>query len=477
MTKDELESRTHTKYVGQTVYYSHEVDSTNTWAKRLAEEGAPNGTLTTAETQTAGKGRRGRVWKSPEGTSVSMSLLLYPDLEPAKAPMLTIVMGLAVVQGVQRALGVDTRIKWPNDAVLNGKKLCGILTEMSAQIDYINYVVIGTGINVNQTEFPEEIAEIATSLAIEMGHSGQSGENSRSGAGGVRGELRKIPGGREISPALQEAYEAVLANKDQPVRVLDPKEPFEGVALGITSTGELRVQKRGWNDRGSAFRRGFSARPVQLCIEKLGSGKENIMYSDDEKVVLCGASAYEQKYYFNQDFASLPQSVQDELHIMCVMFTVEIGGIFTMWFDSDGSLQFETEAVDADAMYDEIGGALRIKQYQEEKKDLLESLELYYRVFFLGEEVPEEAFAWKKTERSRMESKKRTLQTMPPLKIGNVEMQNPLVLAPMAGVTDLPFRVLCKEQGAGLICMEMVSAKAILYKNKNTEDLMTIRSG
>ena len=73
-----------------------------------------------------------------------------------------------------------------------------------------------------------------------------------------------------------------------------------------------------------------------------------------------------------------------------------------------------------------------------------------------------------------MESKKRTLQTMSPLKIGNVEMQNPLVLAPMAGVTDLPFRVLCKEQGAGLICMEMVSAKAILYKNKNTEDLTTI---
>lgn len=122
VTKDELESRTHTKYVGQTVYYSREVDSTNTWAKRLAEEGAPNGTLTTAETQTAGKGRRGRVWKSPEGTSVSMSILLYPDLEPAKAPMLTIVMGLAVVQGVQKALGVDTKIKWPNDAVLNGKK-------------------------------------------------------------------------------------------------------------------------------------------------------------------------------------------------------------------------------------------------------------------------------------------------------------------------------------------------------------------
>lgn len=109
-----------------------------------------------------------------------------------------------------------------------------------------------------------------------------------------------------------------------------------------------------------------------------------------ENIVLCGASAYEQKYYFNQDFASLPQSVQDELHAMCVLFTVEIGGIFTLWYDGDGSLQFETEAVDADAMYDEIGAGLRIKQLQQEKRELLESLELYYRVFFLGEEVPEE---------------------------------------------------------------------------------------
>lgn len=114
------------------------------------------------------------------------------------------------------------------------------------------------------------------------------------------------------------------------------------------------------------------------------------MYSEEEKTVLCGASAYEQKYYFNQDFASLPQSVQDELHAMCVLFTVEIGGIFTLWYDEDGSLQFETEAVDADAMYDEIGAGLRIKQLQQEKRELLESLELYYRVFFLGEEVLEE---------------------------------------------------------------------------------------
>ena len=109
------------------------------------------------------------------------------------------------------------------------------------------------------------------------------------------------------------------------------------------------------------------------------------MYSN--KIVLCGASAYEQKYYFNQDFDALPQQVKDELQIICVMYTEEIGGVFTMEFDEDGNLQFKTEALEADAMYDDIGSVLRIKKLQEEKRDLLESLEMYYRVFFLGEDV------------------------------------------------------------------------------------------
>lgn len=112
------------------------------------------------------------------------------------------------------------------------------------------------------------------------------------------------------------------------------------------------------------------------------------MYQD--KIVLCGASAYEQKYYFNQDFNSLPEAVKQELQIMCVLYTEEIGGILTLEFDDDGNLQFKTEALDADAMYDEIGSVLKIKQLQEEKKELLESLEMYYRVFFLGE-IPEDA--------------------------------------------------------------------------------------
>lgn len=110
-----------------------------------------------------------------------------------------------------------------------------------------------------------------------------------------------------------------------------------------------------------------------------------------ENIVLCGASSYEQKYYFNPDFNSLPESIKQELQIMCVLYTEDIGGILTLEFDEDGNLQFKTEALDADAMYDEIGSVLKIKKLQTEKKELLESLELYYRVFFLGENLEEDA--------------------------------------------------------------------------------------
>ncbi len=110
----------------------------------------------------------------------------------------------------------------------------------------------------------------------------------------------------------------------------------------------------------------------------------------EEKVTLCGASAYEQKYYFNEDFRALPDSVKDELHIMCVLYTEEIGGVLTLEFDEEGRLEFRVESLEADAMFDEIGSVLRIKQLRRDKEELLESLELYYRVFFLGEDVEEE---------------------------------------------------------------------------------------
>ena len=106
-----------------------------------------------------------------------------------------------------------------------------------------------------------------------------------------------------------------------------------------------------------------------------------------EKTVLCGASSYEEKYYFNRQFSALPESVRQELQIMCVLYTEDVGGILTMEFDEDGNLEFRVTAADGDYLFDEIGSALKIKQYQTEKRELLESLELYYRVFFMGQQI------------------------------------------------------------------------------------------
>lgn len=106
-------------------------------------------------------------------------------------------------------------------------------------------------------------------------------------------------------------------------------------------------------------------------------------------IVLCGANSYEQKYYFNDEFAGLPESIRQELKIMCVLYTEDVGGVLTLEYEEDGTLEFKVTATEMDYLFDEIGSVLKIKQYQREKKDLLESLELYYKVFYLGEELEE----------------------------------------------------------------------------------------
>ena len=230
----------HTKWAGKTVHFARKTDSTNLWIKRLAKEGAPEGTLALAEFQSAGRGRLGRSWEVPEGTSVMMSILLRPKFEPQYAPMLTLVMGMAVAKAVKK-LGFDVSIKWPNDVVVSHKKICGILTEMGVRDGKIDYAVIGVGINVNIREFPEEMADKATSLYLESGK-----EFDRSQIPGLVMEAfeeyyEKFAATCDLS-GLKEEYESILANYDQPVRVL-AKEPYEGVARGITDGGELLVEK------------------------------------------------------------------------------------------------------------------------------------------------------------------------------------------------------------------------------------------
>lgn len=115
--------------------------------------------------------------------------------------------------------------------------------------------------------------------------------------------------------------------------------------------------------------------------------RDETMYQD--RVVLCASNAYEKKYYINPDFSTLPSSIQDELKIMCVLYTEEVGGILSLVFEEDGTLEFEVSANEEDLLFDEIGSALKIKQLQQTKQELLESLEMYYWVFFLGEEFSE----------------------------------------------------------------------------------------
>lgn len=230
----------HTKWAGKTVHFAREIDSTNLWIKRLAKEGASEGTLALAEFQSAGRGRLGRSWEVPEGTSVMMSILLRPKFEPQYAPTLTLVMGMAVAKAVKN-LGFDVSIKWPNDVVVSHKKICGILTEMGVRDGKIDYAVIGVGINVNIKEFPEEMADKATSLYLESGK-----EFDRSQIPGLVMEAfeeyyEKFAATCDLS-GLKEEYESILANYNQPVRVL-AKEPYEGVARGITDGGELLVEK------------------------------------------------------------------------------------------------------------------------------------------------------------------------------------------------------------------------------------------
>ena len=247
MTEAEIKSLMHTEWVAKEVLYFDTIDSTNTKAQELAEKGYPSGTLVVADKQESGKGRRGRSWVSPSGTGIFMTLMIKPDINPNNASMLTLVAALAVAKAITSVTGEEAMIKWPNDIVINGKKVCGILTEMNAQFDYINHIVVGIGINVHNESFPEEISQMASSLMIEAGgkrfHRAQIIAETMSYFEQYYDTFLKT---QDLSALVRE-YDELLVNRNKSVRVLDPKEPFDGKAMGITPKGELIVDT--WESR------------------------------------------------------------------------------------------------------------------------------------------------------------------------------------------------------------------------------------
>lgn len=240
MSKAEILSQLDTTWLGKELIYFDTIDSTNEYAKQIAME-SQHGTVVVGDQQTAGKGRLGRTWISPRGCSIYISYLLKPEIAPSHASQLTIVAALATAKAVEEVTGLTTQIKWPNDIVVNGKKVCGILTEMSADMDQIHHVVVGIGVNVNMTSFDEEIAATATSLRLEK-------EEVISRAQIIVAMLKHFEVCYDVFcktedlTGLLEEYNARLVNKDKEVRVLDRKNEWTGIARGMNESGELLVE-------------------------------------------------------------------------------------------------------------------------------------------------------------------------------------------------------------------------------------------
>lgn len=239
---EEIKSRLDTQWAGSRVYYYETLDSTNICAKRLAEQGAPNGTLILADRQTAGRGRLGRSWETDVGTSVAMTVIVRPKLPPTKASMLTLVMGMAVASALNALFGLNCKIKWPNDVVVNGRKICGILTEMSAEINRINYLVIGSGINANMEDFPHELKDRAVSLRMLLGKRVNRAEIICACMKWLETYYDAFQRTEDMS-GLMEEYNRMLVSLGREVCVLETGGAFQGDCLGVNREGELLVRR------------------------------------------------------------------------------------------------------------------------------------------------------------------------------------------------------------------------------------------
>ena len=171
-----------------------------------------------------------------------MSILLRPDCPADRAPMLTLLAALAAEKGIREAEGLEPMIKWPNDLVMNGRKICGILTEMKTTDSHAGYVIVGIGINANLTVFPEELRDKATSLLLESGREADRAEIAAATVNALEKYYERFLREQDLS-SVREEYNQNLVNRGRRVHVLDPAGGYEGWCLGITSAGELQVRK------------------------------------------------------------------------------------------------------------------------------------------------------------------------------------------------------------------------------------------
>jgi BirA family biotin operon repressor/biotin-[acetyl-CoA-carboxylase] ligase len=242
LTPDLLRQQLKGSMFGKRIHHFFRTDSTNRVAMELGYTNEPEGAVVIAEEQTAGRGRAGRNWHSERATGIYATLLLRPKISPVQAPLLTMMAGLSAHAAIQAQTGLQPDVKWPNDLVLNGKKLGGILTEMHAEPTVVRFVIVGIGINVNQEQFPAELNAIATSLRVETGR-GQSRLEL------LARLLREFETDynrflRDGSGSVTERFTQVSSYASgKKVRVTNGKETYIGVTAGLRPEGLLQIRR------------------------------------------------------------------------------------------------------------------------------------------------------------------------------------------------------------------------------------------
>ena len=239
---EEIMSGLGTSRVGKRILRLNNIGSTNTEAFRLAEEGAEEGTVVIADTQQKGKGRLGREWFSPPGVNIYCSVILRPSIPPVSAYQLTFLSAVAVARAVEQTVPLHPRIKWPNDILLNGRKIAGLLNEMSAETEKVNFIILGIGVNLNMTtkQFPENLRHPASSLMLESGS-----------------EVGRKTFLKTLIKELDILYDCYLRHGDGPVReewiqrcdmmeksvtVSGPNTLISGTVTGVDEHGALLVR-------------------------------------------------------------------------------------------------------------------------------------------------------------------------------------------------------------------------------------------
>lgn len=240
LTPERIREGLGTEFVGQKILYFESIGSTNEVAKGLVDGGAPEGALVIAEEQTAGKGRLGRRWIAPPGTSLLLSLLLYPDLTLEEVPRLTMLACLAAAEAIESVTGLPVRFKWPNDILIRGRKAGGVLTEVGVTGERLDYVVLGIGLNVNWT--PSQVPELAgkaTSLSEELGREVSRLELLQRLLISMKGGYLRLQEGY----LPHKAFTSRLANIGEEVEVVLPRGKEEGFVKGVNAEGALLLRR------------------------------------------------------------------------------------------------------------------------------------------------------------------------------------------------------------------------------------------